>query len=198
MNETIKVLLKRRSVRVYLKEQIDDKSLQAIIQTGLYAPNGGNHQYARFLVIQDAKKLNELKTIVKNEFAKKDIIEDQYQNKTIIKAKQQEDYDFSFGAPILIIAMAPKVHSNSMADCANALGNMQIAATALGLGACWVNQLHWLTDNQAVRSCLGPLGLGEEENIFGSIVLGHPGKPLQKPSARKEGRVIIINTPTIS
>jgi nitroreductase len=192
MNETISVLLKRRSIRKYLPEQIDDDSLQTIIQTGLYAPNGGNHQYTRFLVIQNRAKLRELSAIVRREFAKKDTIEGQYQNKTIIKAKQQEDYDFSFNAPTLIIAVAPKTHCNSMADSANALENMQIAATALGLGACWVNQLHWLTDNQVIRDYLEPLGLKEDEDIFGSIVVGHPGQPLQKPPARKEGRVIII------
>jgi nitroreductase len=192
MNETISVLLKRRSIRKYLPEQIDDESLQTIIKTGLYAPNGGNHQYTRFIVIQNKEKLSELKGIIKDEFAKKDIIEGQYQNKTIIKAKQQEDYDFSFNAPTLIIAVALKTHGNSMADSANALENMQIAATALELGACWVNQIHWLTENQALRDYLEPLGLKEDEDVFGSIVVGSPDQPRHKPSARKEGRVVII------
>lgn len=192
MNETISLLLKRRSVRQYLPEQIDDDSLHLIIETGLYAPNGGNHQYARFLVIQDQTRLKEISSIVRHEFASRDIVEGQYQNKTIIKAKQQENYDFMFHAPTLIIAVAPKNHGNSMADCACALVNMQIAAAALGLGACWVNQLHWLTDNQSVRQYLEPLGLGKDENIFGSMIVGHPAVPLHKPALRKEGRVVII------
>jgi nitroreductase len=88
--------------------------------------------------------------------------------------------------------VAPKTHGNSMADSANALENMQIAATALGLGACWVNQLHWLTENKALRDYLEPLGLKQDEDVFGSIVVGHPDQPLPKPSARKEGRVVMI------
>lgn len=192
MNETISVLLKRRSIRKYLPEQIDDNSLQVIIDTGLYAPNGGNHQYTRFLVIQNEIKLQEISGIVRREFAKRDIIEGQYQNKTIIKAIQQENYNFMFHAPILIIAVAPKTHGNSMADSANALENMQIAATALGLGSCWVNQLHWLTENQSIRNYLEPLGLDNDEDIFGSIVIGHSALPLHKPAPRKEGRVVMI------
>ncbi|MFZ7101590.1 MAG: nitroreductase family protein [Peptococcaceae bacterium] len=192
MNETISILLKRRSIRRYSPEQIDDDNLQAIIATGLFAPNGGNHQYTRFLVIQSDTKRKEISALVRSEFAKRDIREGQYQNKTIIKARQPGSYDFMFHAPTLIIAVAPKTHCNSMADSATALENMQIAATALGLGACWVNQLHWLTDNQAIRNYLEPLGLSKEEGIFGSIVIGCPSLPIPKPVARKEGRVVII------
>ncbi|MEA4845633.1 MAG: nitroreductase family protein [Clostridiaceae bacterium] len=192
MNDTISLLIKRRSIRRYLAEQIDDESLQLIIKTGLFAPNGGNHQYTRFLVVQNETKRQELRAIVRQEFAKREIIDGQYQNSAIIKAKNQESYDFMFHAPTLIIAVAPRTHGNSMADSASALENMQLAATALGLGACWVNQLHWLTDNQSIRNYLEPLGLKEDEDIFGSIVVGYPDQPIHEPAPRKEGRVIII------
>lgn len=192
MNDTISLLLKRRSIRHYLAEQIDDESLQLIIKTGLFAPNGGNHQYTRFIVVQNEAKRREIGTMVRQEFAKRKIIDGQYQNSAIIRSKKDENYDFMFHAPTLIIAVAPKTHGNSMADSANALENMQIAATSLGLGACWVNQLHWLTDNQSIRSYLEPLGLKEDEDIFGSIVVGYPARPIHEPAPRKEGRVIII------
>lgn len=79
-----------------------------------------------------------------------------------------------------------------MADSANALENMQLAATSLGLGACWGNQLHWLTDNSTLRNYLEPLGLGKDENIFGSIIVGYPDQPWPEPSPRKEGPVVIV------
>ncbi len=192
MNETISVLLTRRSIRKYLPEQIGDDSLQVIIETGLFAPNGGNHQYTRFLVVQNGTKLREINAIIRQEFAKRDIVEGQYQNTAIIKAKQQENYNFMHHAPTLIIAVAPRKHGNSMADSACALANMQIAAAALGLGACWINHLHWLTDNQSIRSYLEPLGLGKDEDIFGSIVVGYPALPLPQPTVRKVGRVVMI------
>ena len=192
MNETISVLMKRRSIRKYLPDQINDDDLTTILQTGLYAPSGGDHQYTRFFVIQDTQRLYEISSIVRQEFAKLDIIEGQYQNKTIIKAKQQENYNFMYEAPTLIVAVAPKTHGNSMADSANGLENMQIAATALGLGACWVNQLHWLTGNEVLRSYFEPLGLSEDEDIFGSIVIGYPALPLHQPTSRKEGRIVIV------
>lgn len=191
MNETISVILKRRSVRKYLDRQISDEDLNVILEAALYAPTGGNHQYTRFLVIQDSKKLQEINSIVKSEFAKRDIIEGVYQNKTIIKAKK-EGYNFMFHAPTLIVVAAPKEHGNSMADSANAIENIQIATTSLALGACWVNQLHWLTDNELLRNYMKQLGMSDDEDIFGSVVLGYPALPLHKPTSRKDGRIIII------
>lgn len=192
MNSTISLLIKRRSIRHYLAEQIDDETLQLIIKAGLFAPSGGNHQYTRFIVVQNEAKRQEISTLVRQEFAKREIIDGQYLNSAIIRAKKDENYDFMFHAPTLVIAVAPKTHGNSMADSASALENMQIAATSLGLGACWVNQLHWLTDNQSIRSFLEPLGLKEDEDIFGSIVVGYPNVAIPEPAPRKEGRVIII------
>lgn len=192
MNETIAVLLKRRSIRKFLPEQIAAEQLRMIIDTGLYAPSGGNHQLTRFLVIQNKAKLDTINAIIRREFAKREIVDGQYQNTAIIKAKQQQEHNFFFHAPTLILAVAPRTHGNSMADSACGLENMQIAATALGLGACWVNTPHWLTGNRELRSYLEPLGLGEDEDIFGSIVVGRPVLPWPEPAARKAGRIVLI------
>ncbi|MDP3386242.1 MAG: nitroreductase family protein, partial [Eubacteriales bacterium] len=100
--------------------------------------------------------------------------------------------DFRFGAPVLIIATAPVGWPNGMADCAVALQNMQLAATSLELGACWVNQLHWLTQNEALRKFLEPYGIEKCEDIYGSIVLGNASPDLPKAAPRKKSRVRYI------
>ena len=43
-----------------------------------------------------------------------------------------------------------------------------LAATALGVGSCWINQLHWLDENAAVRAALCALGLEENETVTGA------------------------------
>lgn len=193
MNETIMTILKRRSVRKYTEEQIKDNELNLILESALYAPTGGNNQYTRFIVVQNHDKLKELNELVRKEFSGREIIDGVYQNKTIIRAKKEgENYDFMFHAPTLVVAISPKNHGNSMADSANALENIQIAATSLGLGACWVNQLHWLTDFEPIRKLMYELGMSEDEDIYGSVVLGYPALRLQEPTKRKEGRIIKI------
>jgi nitroreductase len=42
MNETIATIQKRRSIRAYDEKQIEDDLLNLIIESGQYAPSGGN------------------------------------------------------------------------------------------------------------------------------------------------------------
>ena len=71
---------------------------------------------------------------------------------------------------------------------------MMIAANALDLGSCWINQLHWLDDNAAIRSFLEDKGLKEEETITGGLVIGYAekGMPERTPLERKGNPVTWI------
>ena len=193
MNEVIQCLLNRRSIRSYTDEPITAEELHTILQCGLYAPNGGNNQVVRFTAITKREVLDELDKLAGQEFLKMVPIEGQYMNKAIYKArKNPAGYNFTFHAPVLIIASAPKGWPNGMADSACALDNMIIAATALGLGACWVNQPHWLTDNTPMRDYLRAYGILDTEEIYGSMIVGHPATPTPRPAPRKEGRAAIF------
>ena len=193
MNETIQTILNRRSIRKYTEEAVSPEDLELVLQCGLYAASGGNHQESRFIVLANRGILDELICLVRSEFLKMTPEAGQYKNKAIINARNRPDsYDFTFHAPALIIVTAPAGWPNGMADSASALQNMQVSAAALGLGACWVNQLHWLTDHPVIREHLAQFGFRPDEDIYGSMVLGHPAIPRPAPPPRKEGRVTII------
>ena len=53
MNEVLKLLKQRRSIRRYKAEQIKDAELDAILEAGTYAPSGMGKQSAVMVVIQD-------------------------------------------------------------------------------------------------------------------------------------------------
>lgn len=190
MNAVIENMLTRRSVRAYKREQITDEELDTILTCALYAPTGGNLQNSRFLVIQNPELMEELNEVIRRELAQREIVEGEMMAKGIRRARQ-EGYHFIFHAPTLISAAAPRNHSNSMANCCTGLENIQLAATALGLGACWSNQAHWLTDVPAVREIFGRLGLREDEDIFGSVSVGYPAFVAKQAAARKEGRIVL-------
>ena len=190
MNVVIANMLERRSVRAYQKEQIRDEDLKTILECALYAPTGGNRQYSRFLVMQDPGILEELNMVMCNELASQEVVEGQDRNKGILAARKGGCH-FFYHAPTLVSAVSLRNHGNSMADCAAALENIQLAAAALGLGACWSNQPHWLTDVPAVRAIFERMGLREEEDIFGSVSLGFPAHAATKAGPRKEGRIVL-------
>lgn len=61
-----------------------------------------------------------------------------------------------------------------------------LAANALDLGSCWINQLKWLNEDPTILPYLQKLGLGENERVYGGLALGFPaeGLPNQAPLPR--------------
>ena len=58
MDEIIKKMLTRHAIRRYQDRQLDEETLEQILQAGLYAPSAGNNQRSRIVVCQD-KEINE-------------------------------------------------------------------------------------------------------------------------------------------
>ncbi|NBK97797.1 MAG: nitroreductase family protein [Erysipelotrichia bacterium] len=143
MNQIIEGIKQRRSCRSYEERQIGDEDLQELITCGLLAPSGMNQQGIHFTIIQDKAVLEQLKQMVGR--------------------------DFIYGAPTLIVVHADKEYKYVLSDGSAAMENMYIAANALNLGACWINQLkdHYGDER------LAKLGL-EGQIITGSLAVGYP------------------------
>ena len=78
-----------------------------------------------------------------------------------------------------------------MADCALALGNIFLAAQSLGLGSCYINQLHWLRYDPDIRAYLLEMGIPKEHTICSSAAIGYIREASPAP-ARKQGTINII------
>ena len=117
--------------------------IERVIEAGRAAPSGGNSQTTHFIVITKPSVLAELAALVQNEFAQMEAGSDAYQSiVNSINASKKGNYAFHYNAPVLIVTANKKNYGNAVADSACALENMMIAANALDLGACWINQLH--------------------------------------------------------
>ncbi len=170
----IETIVRRRSVRSYTAEQLTDGELEEILKAGRYAPSGGNSQSTVFIVVQNRQTLRELSLLAEREFAQMVLRDDLYKSlRTSIKLSKKGGYDFTYGAPTLIITANKRDYCNCMADCAVAVENMLLAATSLNIASCWVNQLTWLTDHAPVRAYLKKLGLGDDEQVCAAAVFGH-------------------------
>ena len=171
--EALEAILTRRSTRKFRAEMPGRELIDRIIEAGRHAPSGGNNQTTHFIVITNPAKLAELAMIVREEFAKMDIYPGMYRSKqNAINAAKKGTLLFHYNAPVLIVVANRTDYSNAMADSACALENMMIAANALDMGSCWVDQLHWLDGNEVIMKYLGALGLEEDETITGGLVLG--------------------------
>ena len=55
MNEILQAMKTRHAIRRFQDKQLDDATLNAILEAGLYAPSAGNNQYSRIVVCQDSE-----------------------------------------------------------------------------------------------------------------------------------------------
>lgn len=190
--DAIVAILTRRSTRRFDNKIPDKELIQKVVNAGRYAPSGANSQTSHFIVITNKEVLKEIAELVQEEFAKMEISEDMYVSlKGSINASKKGDYVFHYNAPVLIVTANKKGYGNAVADSSCALENMMIAANAFDLGSCWINQLHWLDDNERIRTFLEGYGLRKDETITGGLALGvsENGLPNRKPLDRK-GNVV--------
>ncbi|MCI7063161.1 MAG: nitroreductase family protein, partial [Mitsuokella jalaludinii] len=91
---------------------------------------------------------------------------------------------FMYNAPVLIVVANKRDYGNKYADVSCAMQNMMLAANALDLGSCWINQLRWLQDNPVLRAYLQKLGMAEDEEVCASLSIGYPDTPDGLPGRR--------------
>lgn len=173
VNEAIKA---RRSIRKFKDQSLNKTDIDMILEAGTYAPSGGNSQSCHFIVIQDKEKIKEIIKVVTSEFAKLEVNEGMYRNyaAAIANSKEKgEKYDFTYNAPVFVLVANKKGYINAMADSALAAENMFLQATELGIGSCYINQVHWMTENPNVLEVLYSVGLEKDEYVCLSAVFGY-------------------------
>ena len=186
--ETFDVIHTRRSTRAYTQEPVAEASVAKILEAGRVAPCGGNTQLVHFIVLRNKQVLADLAALVEQVCAQMEVDPKMpIPIQTIISKSKKGGYVFHYGAPVLIVTASKISWANAMADCSCAMENMMLMANELNLGSCWINQLHWLDQNQVIREQMLKLGLASDETVCASLAIGHPASSdgLPNRSARK-------------
>ena len=173
MNEAIRTLLERRSIRAYTEQQVPDGLLNAVLEAGLYAASGMNTQGVRLVAVRDR--------------ATRDMLS------KLNAAVMGTDRDPFYGAPCVVVVLAdPEIYGGWVEDGALALGNMMNAAHSLGLGSCWIHRARQVFDSPEGKALLKKWGLPEHLRGVGNCILGYPAGAHPNPAPRKEGRIVKI------
>jgi nitroreductase len=90
-------------------------------------------------------------------------------------------------APHLAIAYAPQAVLTAPVDCSIALTYLELAAFAMGLGACWAGWFNFAANHYAPLT--ETLHLPEGHAAFGAMLLGHPRYAYQRIPPRKQPAV---------
>jgi nitroreductase len=190
-NEVLDAIRARRSTRSFTVRQIEPEQLEALMDAAVWAPSGGNNQSWLFTAVQNGETLLRLNELVREGFQRW-VPDDDYPGKLGAKAaSQKENYNFHYHAPTVLIASNKPNYENAMADCALALENVFLAAQSMGLGSCYLNQLHWLRSDPGVRDFLFGLGIPKEHTICSAAAIGYIEKPSAPPARKADTKRII-------
>ena len=185
MNETLKTILNRRSIRKYKEEQIKDEELQAILEAGKFAPSAMNQQPWHFTVVQNKELLQKISEACKTVFSNSG-------NKNFEERAKAENFSISYNAPTFIIVSGDQKAIAPQNDGSLALGNMFLAAESLGIGSCWIHAMAFLFSKEEGQTLKNELGIPEGYAPVGSGAFGYKGTEQPSASPRKEGTVNII------
>ena len=170
MNKTIEVIKSRVSCRNYSSKRVPKGKLEQILDAGKMAPSGMNKQISNILVIKNRRTLESIRNALKEKF-------------------NRECLD---GANLLCIVYGKKDEPLLVQDCSCILENMMIAATALKVDSCWINQLEDLLSDPKYKKFRKRLDISEDSRVVGSLALGYRKEGENIPSKKRKDDFIRI------
>ena len=166
MNEVLKCLKERRSVRKYKKEQIKDIELEQILEAGEYAPTGMGMQSPIMVVVQEPETIAQLSRM----------------NAAVMGVTSDPFY----GAPTVIVVLADRKYGTYLQDGSLVMGNLMNAAFSLGVDSCWINRAKETFETEEGQALLKKWGIEGDYEGIGNCILGYRDGELPKAKERKE------------
>lgn len=151
-NPVMEAIRKRRSVREFTGEEVPDQVVDAILESGSWAPSGKNNQPWKFAVIRDRGLKESLAALT-------------HSGSMIRKA----------AICIAVFLDHSRVYDRTkdVQAVGACLQNMLLAIHSLDLGGVWLGEI--LKNKEKVKDLLNG---GEELELMAVVAFGHPAKGL--------------------
>lgn len=167
-NQVLSLMQSRRSVRKYRPDMLPKDVIEQIVTAGTYAANGMGKQSAIIIAVTN-KELRDRLSVMNQEIG-----------------GWKKGFDPFYGAPVVLIVLADKNWANRVYDGSLVMGNLMLAAHALGIGSCWIHRAKEEFESAEGKAILKSLGIEGEYEGIGHCVLGYPNGPLPQAAPRKK------------
>ena len=166
MNELVKIICNRRSIRQYKAKQITDADLTQILDAALAAPSAMNQQKWHFTVIQDKVMLDKMVAIIKENMINSG-------NDMLASRASVPGYNTFHNAPTVIMISADEKAKFVQIDCGTAAQNIALAAESLLLGSCIITSSAYLFASAKGEELRNKLGIPRGYSHVCSVALGY-------------------------
>lgn len=174
MNEIIKNIETRRSVRKFKDDMIPQEIINQITEAGTYAPTGMNKQSPIIIEVTNKKVRDKLSRI----------------NAKIMG--KEENFDPFYNAPVVLIVLADKNVPTYIYDGSVVMQNLMLAAHSLGIGSCWIHRAKETFELPDGKEILKELGIEGDYEGIGNCALGYIDGEKLKNTPRKENYIYKI------
>lgn len=172
MNKVIDEIISRRSVRKYKPDMIPKEVIDEIVKAGTYAATGRGRQSPVIIVVTDKE--------VRDKFSR------------LNGGIMGTDGDPFYGAPVVLIVLADKNVPTHVYDGSLVMGNLMLAAHAMGIGSCWIHRAKEEFEQKEGKELLASLGIEGEYEGIGHCILGYSDEVEKEPSPRKDNYVYYV------
>ena len=173
MNEIIKAIEERRSIRKFQPTMPTKDDLEQIVEAGLYAASGMGRQSAIIVAVTNKELRDELA-------------------KTNAEIMGKPDFDPFYGAPAILIVLADKSCRTAIYDGSLVMGNLMLAAASLGLGSCWINRAKEEFESDEGKALLRQWGIEGDWVGVGHCILGYPAADPKPAAPRKPDYIVKV------
>lgn len=171
-NEVLKAIKERRSIRRFKADQITDEELKTVLEAGTWAATGHGTQEPFIIAVQNPEICAQLRKM----------------NAEIMGVESDPYY----GAPTIVIVLAPESNVNGVKDGSLILGNMMLAAHSIGLASCWINREDGMFASEEGKKLMKDWNLPEGLMGVGALALGYASAHSHTVKPRKEDYYRII------
>ena len=161
MDQFHSFIIKRRSIRHYTDQPISEEHIQTILEAGLLAPTSKSSRAWQFIIVNDRDTLDRLSQC---------------------KAHAAEPIG---RAPLaIVVAIDPTATEPWIEDASIAAAYMQLQASDLGLGSCWIHiRDRYAADGTPAEEYVQEtLGLPDTLPVVCILSIGYPAEE-RKPQA---------------
>lgn len=166
MNDVIRNMMERRSVRAYKPEHVPQELMDQILEAGSYAASGMGRQPVIVLAVTNRELRDKLSRI----------------NAEVMG----RDGDPFYGAPDVLVVLADKSAPTHVYDGALVMGNMMNAAASLGIASCWIHRAKETFEGEEGKALLKELGIEGDYEGIGNLIIGYADGEVKPAAPRKE------------
>ena len=172
MNEIIKAMETRRSIRGYKEDMVPEELIAEVVEAGTYAATGMGRQSPIILAVTNKEVRDRLSKV----------------NAKIMGTTGDPFY----GAPVVLVVLADKSRPTYLYDGSLVMGNLMLAAHALDIGSCWIHRAKEEFESAEGQEILKDLGIEGEYEGIGHCVLGYVDGEYPATHPRKDNWVYYV------